>query len=119
MEVSSANSDMTLCLSLSYGGREEIVAMAQDLAARASRGEIDPVSIDADLVEHTLWSAQLGPVDLMIRTSGELRISNFLLWSLAYSELYFTERLWPDFGEADLDEALNSYNQRQRRFGAV
>ncbi len=119
IDSSASNTDMTLCLSLSYGGREEIVSMARKLSLLAAKGDLDPASIDADMVERSLWSSELGPVDLMIRTSGELRISNFLLWSLAYSELYFTDKMWPDFGEADLDEALAAYRNRQRRFGAV
>lgn len=119
MRSSSSNTEMTLCLSLSYGGREEIVSMARNIAQRAALGEIDPNAVDETTVNDALWSAGLGPVDLMIRTSGELRISNFLLWSLAYSELYFTEKMWPDFCETDIDEAIEVYNQRQRRFGAV
>jgi undecaprenyl diphosphate synthase len=119
MEVSSGNDGMTLCLSLSYGGQEEIAAVARSLAQKAVAGEIDPSSIDTELIGKSLWSTDLGPVDLMIRTSGELRISNFLLWSLAYSELYFTDKKWPDFNEACLDEALETYGLRQRRFGKV
>ena len=119
MDVSSNNDGMTLCLSLSYGGREEIVTMTRKIAALAARGEIDPDAVDEQLVEQNLWSKELGPVDLMIRTSGELRISNFLLWSMAYSELYFTDKMWPDFGEAELDDALAAYRVRQRRFGTV
>jgi len=92
IDDSRDNTAMTLCLALSYGGREEIVAAARDLALRATRGEIDPLAIDESLFERTLWSDFLGPVDLLIRTSGEQRISNFLLWSLAYTELYFTDR---------------------------
>ncbi len=119
MEVSSSNSEMTLCLSLSYGGREEIVSMARHIAERVACGDLDPSAIDENLVNQSLWSSELGPVDLMIRTSGELRISNFLLWSLAYSELYFTDKMWPEFDETALDEALDAYRQRQRRFGTV
>lgn len=116
---SSDNKDMILCLSLSYGGREEIVNMAKNLALKASTGEIDPTKIDMETVNRHMWSFPLGPVDLMIRTSGELRISNFLLWSLAYSELYFTDLAWPDFDKNALVEALKSYESRNRRFGAI
>jgi undecaprenyl diphosphate synthase len=116
---SSHNSDMTLCLALSYGGREEIAAAARRLATQVSAGEIAPDDIDTDAFDKRLWSSQLGPVDLMIRTSGELRISNFLLWGLAYAELYFSEHMWPDFDETTLDDALRSYATRQRRFGSV
>ena len=119
MAESADNTDMTLCLSLSYGGQEEIVTMAKSIAQRVAAGELDPAAVDKEEVDRTLWSSSLGPVDLLIRTSGELRISNFLLWSIAYSELYFTDLMWPDFDEAALDKALNAYGQRQRRFGTV
>ncbi|MDJ0762217.1 MAG: polyprenyl diphosphate synthase [Myxococcota bacterium] len=119
VEASESNSDMTLCLSLSYGGREEIVSMARDIGRMCTNGKLAPEDIDANVVENALWSSELGPVDLMIRTSGELRVSNFLLWSLAYSELYFADCMWPDFDESALDRALQSYVKRQRRFGAV
>jgi undecaprenyl diphosphate synthase len=116
---SQNNSGMILCLSLSYGGREEIVNMAKNLSYKVAKGEIDPSDIDMDVVNDFMWSSPLGPVDLMIRTSGELRISNFLLWSLAYSELYFTDLAWPDFDKHALVSALKSYEKRNRRFGAV
>lgn len=110
---------MTLTLALSYGGHEEIADAAKDLARRAVAGELDPDTIDAGLFGETLPSMDVGPVDLLIRTSGELRISNFLLWSCAYAELYFTETLWPDFDERDLFEALSAYQMRDRRFGRI
>jgi undecaprenyl diphosphate synthase len=119
VEESANNTDMSLCLSLSYGGQEEIVSMARTIAERVAAGELDPSAIDKNVVADSLWSSDLGPVDLLIRTSGELRISNFLLWSIAYSELYFTDLMWPDFDEAALDKALDAYGQRQRRFGTV
>jgi undecaprenyl diphosphate synthase len=119
IEESSDNRDMTLCLALSYGGREEITHAAQRLADRVATGELAPTDIDASTVEAQLWSGELGPVDLMIRTSGELRISNFLLWGLAYAELYFTDLMWPAFDEAALEQALESYATRQRRFGKI
>ncbi len=119
MEESKHNREMTLCLALSYGGKEEIASMTKQVALKAVAGEIDPHTIDVDLVEQNFWSTPLGPVDLMIRTSGELRISNFLLWSAAYSELYFTDKMWPDFDEQVLDEALESYARRHRRFGEI
>ena len=93
--------------------------MAQHIADLVSRGELDPASVDAQVVSDALWSSELGPVDLLVRTSGEIRISNFLLWSIAYSELYFTDRMWPDFDETALDQALEAYGGRQRRFGTV
>ena len=116
---SSQNTGMTLCLALSYGGQEEIAAAAREVASLAAKGAIDPSAIDVESFSARLWSAKLGPVDLLIRTSGELRISNFLLWSLAYAELYFCEAMWPDFEERDLDLALADFARRNRRYGDV
>lgn len=116
---SKNNKDMTLCLCLSYGGREEITSMAKSIAHQVKIGEINPDEINESLVDKFIWSRDLGPVDLLIRTSGEQRISNFLLWSIAYAELYFSDLYWPDFDESGLDKALLSYNQRDRRFGRV
>jgi len=119
MNDSSNNTGMTLCLALSYGGREEIVAAARALAFRVAAGELDPAAIDIDLFFESLQSHDLGPLDLLIRTSGELRISNFLLWSSAYCEFYFSDKMWPDFHPSDLDEALSSFSSRNRRFGGI
>lgn len=116
---SSSNTSMNLCLCLSFGGREEIVSCVKDIALRVSTGDLDPSDIDEKLIDSSLWSSSLGPVDLLIRTSGELRISNFFLWEIAYSELYFTDCFWPDFDETSLENALHSYSQRQRRFGKI
>ncbi|MBW2277053.1 MAG: di-trans,poly-cis-decaprenylcistransferase [Deltaproteobacteria bacterium] len=116
---SSSNTKMTLCLALSYGGREEIVEAARRIATKTVSGELTPGDVTADAFENELWSHSIGSVDLMIRTSGELRISNFLLWGLAYSELYFTDLMWPEFDERALDDALRSYATRQRRFGKI
>jgi undecaprenyl diphosphate synthase len=110
---------MTLTLALSYGGREEIADAAREIARRVAAGELDVERVDERLVGAVLPSMEVGPVDLLIRTSGELRISNFLLWAAAYAELYFTDTLWPDFGERDLHEALVAYQSRERRFGQV
>ncbi len=111
------NTGMTLTLALSYGGRDEILRATQKLAQAACRGEIDPSAIDESVFAKALDTSGLPDPDLLIRTSGELRISNFLLWQLAYAEMSFTERLWPDFGEADIEEAILSYQNRERRFG--
>jgi undecaprenyl diphosphate synthase len=119
IEASKGNDDMVLCLSLSYGGQEEIVSMVQNIAAQAVAGKISPEAISSNTVQSAMWSGELGPVDLLIRTSGEIRISNFLLWSIAYAELYFTDLMWPDFDEEALDKALAEYGQRQRRFGTI
>jgi undecaprenyl diphosphate synthase len=110
---SAHHSDMTLTLALSYGGREEIIAMARKIA----EDKLRPEEIDAKAVEDRLWTAGLPPLELVVRTSGEVRVSNFLLWQLAYAEIHLTEALWPDFGELDLLLALEDFQRRERRFG--
>jgi undecaprenyl diphosphate synthase len=119
MDVSRDNTGMILTLALSYGGKEEIISAARTLCERVSRGEIQPGQVDENLFKEALPSGWLGPLDLLIRTSGELRISNFMLFSMAYAELVFSEKMWPDFAEADLDDALAAYACRERRFGEV
>lgn len=119
VEATAGGERMTLTLALSYGGREEIVDAAREIARRAAAGELDPESVDVRSFGNVLPSMEVGPVDLLIRTSGELRVSNFLLWASAYAELYFTDRLWPDFDEQDLFEALAAYQMRDRRFGRI
>jgi undecaprenyl diphosphate synthase len=108
-----------LNLMISYGGREEIVRSAKILAERVGRGEIAAEDIDEDALEDTLFTRGLPPPDLLIRTSGEYRISNFMLWQLAYTELHITPVLWPDFGREHLYEAILDYQRRDRRFGRV
>jgi undecaprenyl diphosphate synthase len=110
---------MTLQLAVSYGGREEIADAARRLAQRAAAGGIDPACVDEELFGAELPSVEAGAVDLLIRTGGEQRISNFLLWGAAYAELYFTASLWPDFSEADLYQAIAAFQGRERRFGKV
>jgi len=117
VRASAGNRGMTLCLALSYGGREAIVAAACKLARAASEGRLRPENITEQLIESTLDTRALPPVDLLIRTSGEQRLSNFLLWEGAYAELYFTQVLWPDFGRRDLEDALAAFAQRERRYG--
>jgi len=114
---SAKNKSMTLTLALSYGGREELVAMARRVAEKAAKGELEPAAVSEALVDATLWTAGLPPVDLVIRTSGERRLSNFLLWQSAYAELVFTEVLWPDFRALQLCDALTLFQNRERRFG--
>ncbi len=120
LEAETASLDsMTLTLALSYGGHEEIADAARKLAIQAARGELDPATIDENTLAEALPSMAVGEVDLLIRTGGEKRISNFLLWGAAYAELHFSDRLWPDFGEDDLLEALTAFQARDRRFGRV
>ncbi len=108
-----------LILALSYGGRVEILDAARALARRVREGSLDPDGIDEETFRSCLYAPDVPDPDLMIRTSGELRISNFLLWQLSYAELYVTPVLWPDFREADFEKALESYRSRHRRFGDV
>jgi undecaprenyl diphosphate synthase len=109
--------DMTLTLALSYAGRNEIVRAAKGLAAEAAAGTLDPAGITEELFASRLDTAGLPDPDLVIRTSGELRVSNFLLWQSAYAEFVFTDVLWPDFGKAEFLQALDEYAMRDRRFG--
>lgn len=118
-EETKHNTRMTLTLALSYGGREEIADAAREIARQAKAGELDPETVDERFFGAVLPSMEVGAVDLLIRTSGELRVSNFLLWATAYAELYFTDALWPDFAEVDLFEAIAAYQRRDRRFGRV
>jgi len=110
---------LNLVLALSYGGRQEIVEAARRLAERARSGAIDPAEIDDRLFASHLDTASVPDPDLLIRTSGEQRISNFLLWQLAYTELVFTDVQWPEFGAEDLAAAIEEFNRRERRYGAT
>jgi len=113
------NTELTLLLALSYGSRQELASAARKLAADAKAGLIDPDAIDEDAFADRLFTAGLPDPDLLIRTSGEYRISNFLLWQCAYAEMLFLDVLWPDFGEADLERAVRDFICRDRRYGAV
>jgi undecaprenyl diphosphate synthase len=115
----AANDGMTLCLALSYGGRESLVEAMRLIVDAVQAGELPAERIDESALSAALATHELPSLDLVIRTSGEKRLSNFLLWEAAYAELYFTDQLWPDFGRADLDEALHAYAERNRRFGAL
>ena len=111
------NSRMTLTLALSYGSREEIVHAVRAIADKVKNNIISIDGVDESIINQHLYTQNLPDVDLLIRTSGEHRISNFLLWQIAYAELYFTDILWPDFKEKDLYEAIANYQKRERRFG--
>lgn len=111
------NTGLTLVIAANYGGQWDIAQAAQQIAKRAANNEINVDDINIDTFSQYLSLADQPKVDLLIRTSGELRISNFLLWEIAYSELYFTSTLWPDFSPAELDKAVESFNHRDRRFG--
>ncbi|MGE3333434.1 MAG: isoprenyl transferase [Rhodospirillaceae bacterium] len=116
---SASNTKMDLTIALSYGARQEILTATRALAADCAAGRITPDSIDEEAFSRRLFTDGTPDPDLLIRTSGELRISNFLLWQLAYTELLFTETLWPDFGHAELEAAIATYRNRERRYGAV
>jgi undecaprenyl diphosphate synthase len=111
------NNKMTLVLALSYGSREEILNTVKKIAVKVKNNIISPENIDESVINEHLYTRNLPDVDLLIRTSGEQRISNFLLWQIAYAELYFTETLWPDFKKENLYEAIIEYQKRERRFG--
>jgi len=117
LQRTAGNRRMTLAIALNYGGQAELVRAAQRLASRAAAGEIGPGDIDEAAIAAELDTAGLPPLDLLIRTSGEYRLSNFLLWQVAYAELLFVDTLWPDFGADELRAALAAYGARERRFG--
>ena len=117
VERTAANERLTLVIALSYGSRAEIAGAARRLAAKAATGEMDPSAIDESVLAAELQTADLPELDLLIRTSGEVRLSNFLLWQAAYAELLFLDTLWPDFDEQTFADALNIYAARDRRFG--
>tara|TARA_B100000676_G_scaffold130597_1_gene129666 strand:+ start:1518 stop:2258 length:741 start_codon:yes stop_codon:yes gene_type:complete len=116
--TTTKNTGLTLVLALSYGGRQEIVAAAKELCAQVSTGELELEAIDDERFGDQLLTQAIPDPDLVIRTSGEQRISNFLLWQIAYSEFVFLDVLWPDFGEIELRNAIAEYQSRERRYGA-
>lgn len=115
----AGNGSLTLVLALSYGSREEITGAARSLARDAAAGRLDPETIDCEMFASRLHTADLPDPDLLVRTSGELRVSNFLLWQISYAELVIFRKFWPDFSQADLIEAVDEYNRRHRRFGGL
>jgi len=110
---------LTLAVALNYGARREIADAARAIAGKVKRGELEPDAIDEDTVEQHLYTAGLPAPELLIRTAGEMRLSNFLLWQISYAELYVTETLWPDFGRDEFMEALREFARRERRFGGL
>lgn len=117
LEKTAANDRMTVAVALNYGAQDELVRAMQNLARSVSNGELEADQITSQHIAERLDTAELPPLDLLIRTSGELRLSNFLLWQSAYSELYFTDTLWPDFDKKELQKALKSFGERDRRYG--
>jgi undecaprenyl diphosphate synthase len=119
IRVSSDNTGMVLCLAINYSGRTEIVDAARALAERAKRGELQPGNIEEASLSDAMYTVGMPDPDLLIRTAGEMRVSNFLLWQISYAELWVTQKCWPDFDEATLREALRDFAQRERRFGGL
>lgn len=117
LEKTAGNTAMHTVLALSYGSRQEITAAARKLAEQVQQGLLRPQDITPELLGQNLYTAGMPDPDLLIRTSGEMRISNYLLWQISYSEIWVTDVLWPDFGREELDEALRAYTARNRRFG--
>jgi undecaprenyl diphosphate synthase len=118
-QLSSGNARLHACLAINYGGRAELVDAMRAIAAEVKAGELQPENIDEDTIESHLYTAGIPDPDLMIRTAGEMRISNFLLWQLSYSELWVTEKFWPEFDEELFHEAIRDYASRDRRFGGL
>jgi undecaprenyl diphosphate synthase len=119
MTATREQTGMNLILALSYGGRAEIVRMVQEVAEKINRGIIDPQAVNEGLISDHLYTRDIPDPDLLIRTSGEMRISNFLLWQIAYTELFITPTLWPDFSKEEFLQILKDFQARVRRFGAV
>jgi undecaprenyl diphosphate synthase len=115
----AGNTGSTLVVALNYGSQDELARAVRKLAEQVKAGALDPAAITPDLIGEQLDTAGLPPLDLLVRTSGEQRLSNFLLWQAAYAELYFTDTLWPDFDEAALVAAVESYTRRERRYGGL
>jgi undecaprenyl diphosphate synthase len=116
---SAGNTALNLTLALSYGARTEIADAARQLAREAKAGQLDPESIDEETVAARLYTAGMPDPDLLVRTSGEMRISNFLLWQISYAEIVVTPKLWPDFAKEDLFAAMQEYARRHRRYGGI
>jgi undecaprenyl diphosphate synthase len=119
IEKTAANTGLTLILALNYGGREEIIDGVKSIVRHVQEGHLDPAMITAEVFDKHLYTRYYPDPDLLIRTSGEMRISNFLLWQISYAEMWITKKMWPDFSADDLIEAISDYTRRQRRFGGL
>jgi undecaprenyl diphosphate synthase len=117
--ISRNNTGLVLCLAINYGGRAELVDAVRRIAQQVKCGQLDPQSIDEQTISQSLYTAGMPDPDLLIRTAGELRVSNFLLWQISYAEMWVTDLCWPDFDEAQLHAAIRAYAARQRRFGGL
>ena len=119
IRISSQNPGMTLALAINYGARTEIVDAVRAIAERVRRGELDPAAIDEETIGGALYTAGMPDPDLLIRTAGEMRVSNYLLWQISYAELWVTDKCWPDFDRDTLHQALRDFGRRERRFGGL
>jgi len=119
VQMSATNTGTRLCLAINYGGRGELVDAVRRIAAEARSGQLDPAAIDEAAIDQRLYTAGMPDPDLLIRTAGEMRISNFLLWQISYAELWVTERCWPEFDVTDLHQAIRDFAARDRRFGGI
>jgi undecaprenyl diphosphate synthase len=119
VRLSQDNTGMRLCLAINYGARTEILDAVRALARQARDGTLNPEQIDEDAISGALYTAGMTDPDLLVRTAGEMRVSNFLLWQISYAELWVTEKCWPDFDRATLHQALHDYARRERRFGGL
>ncbi len=119
IDMSASNTGMRLCLAINYGSRLEMVDAVREIASRAESGQLDPAKIDEATITDSLYTKGMPDPDLLIRTAGEMRISNFLLWQISYSEIWVTDHLWPEFRESDLHQAIRDFAARDRRFGGL
>ena len=119
IDMSATNTGLRLCLAINYGSRLELVDAVREIAEEVKRGRLDPEAIDEETVRRHLYTAGMSDPDLVIRTAGEMRVSNFLLWQISYAEIWVTEQLWPEFRERDLHQAIRDFAVRDRRFGGL
>jgi len=119
IEMTAENDGMILGLALNYGARQEIVDAVQSIASECKQGTLDPEQIDEECISSRMYAPQVGDPDLLIRTASEMRVSNFLLWQISYSEFFVTDTYWPDFNKANMEEAIIAYANRNRRFGSL
>ena len=119
VRLTAANTGLRVCLAINYGARAELVDAVRRIAGEVRQGNLDPVAIDENAISDRLYTAGMPDPDLLIRTAGEMRVSNFLLWQISYAEIWVTEAYWPDFDESQLHAALQSYAARDRRFGGL
>jgi undecaprenyl diphosphate synthase len=119
IELTSKNTATTVVLAVNYSGRTELVDATREICSKVAAAQLQPAEIDIETISRHLYTRAIPDPDLLIRTSGELRLSNFLLWQLSYTEIFVTDTLWPDFGKADLLAAVEEFKKRQRRFGGI